>query len=364
MEIAPAHEQVRDYLGSLILSGEFSAGFRLPSTQELARQLGTHTATAHRAMTELVEQGLLVRRVGYGTFVRGRSTKLSTVGIYCLQGPALLPESGGQRLVYAELLGLLQERELRVIRWMDERPMNRQTVPLPAMEEAIRTGQFDALVVPCVDMPHLSWLQKLSCPTAFGGHGSLPNSVLYDSSQMIEMGLDALVAQGCRSVGFVSPLNPGARLPVDHSGVNYFTFFRQQASRRGLETNDDWIQQGCIRAEIQDPTTESFGYRVVRKMWSSRQRPEGLFVFPDTVARGALLALSQLGVEVGRDVKLVAQQWVEAPIFCPLPATFLNLSAKAFAEALIAQVETQFAGGTCTHRSIPFTLETPTQKEK
>jgi len=56
-------------LGERIASGEFAPGTRLPSGDELARQLGVNRNTVHRAIEELQRQGLVVRRKGSGTVV-------------------------------------------------------------------------------------------------------------------------------------------------------------------------------------------------------------------------------------------------------------------------------------------------------
>lgn len=68
----PLYLAVRDSVRAAVESGMYGPGERLPSTKDLARQLGVSLVTAHRAMNELVEAGVLERTQGRGTFVHER----------------------------------------------------------------------------------------------------------------------------------------------------------------------------------------------------------------------------------------------------------------------------------------------------
>lgn len=56
-------------LRDMILSGNLRAGERLPATRTLAREVGVSRTTVIDAMDRLVAEGMLVSRVGAGTFV-------------------------------------------------------------------------------------------------------------------------------------------------------------------------------------------------------------------------------------------------------------------------------------------------------
>jgi hypothetical protein len=61
--------QTADYVGQLIEAGELARGQKLPAERDLAIQWGIRYGTARRAVRELRERGLVVSRVGKGTFV-------------------------------------------------------------------------------------------------------------------------------------------------------------------------------------------------------------------------------------------------------------------------------------------------------
>ena len=64
----------------------------------------------------------------------------------------------------------------------------------------------------------------------------------------------------------------------------------------------------------------------------------------DVAATGVIAALLEQGVRVPDQLKLVVHKNSAVDIFCPLPATFIEVSTSAIAAALIGQVQKQFRG--------------------
>lgn len=65
----PVYEQIKRTLTENIRSGRWAAGHRLPPETTLAGHLEASRMTVHRALREMTEDGLLVRRRRAGTFV-------------------------------------------------------------------------------------------------------------------------------------------------------------------------------------------------------------------------------------------------------------------------------------------------------
>lgn len=63
------HAQISEGIRSRIASGEWPAHYRLKSEPELAQELGVSRGTLRRALTTLIEEGLLRQVRGRGTFV-------------------------------------------------------------------------------------------------------------------------------------------------------------------------------------------------------------------------------------------------------------------------------------------------------
>jgi DNA-binding GntR family transcriptional regulator len=79
----PIYHQISQQLEHMIAVGELAKGDFLPSEVELAERWGISRPTARRAIQELVEKGLLVRKRGVGTQVVNaqlqRTMKLSSL---------------------------------------------------------------------------------------------------------------------------------------------------------------------------------------------------------------------------------------------------------------------------------------------
>src|SRR5260370_8318582 len=81
------HERVRCELERKIVLKRLKPGSRLPGERELALQYNVSHMTARRAVSDLVELGLLERRSRQGTFVFGSSFPESSavsLNILCL----------------------------------------------------------------------------------------------------------------------------------------------------------------------------------------------------------------------------------------------------------------------------------------
>ena len=67
---APKYVQIQNYILQKIESGEYTAGDKIPSETELARQFDVSRLTVNTAVKELANSGIVERVQGKGTFVR------------------------------------------------------------------------------------------------------------------------------------------------------------------------------------------------------------------------------------------------------------------------------------------------------
>jgi len=65
----PLYEQIADWIAAEIAAGRLAHGSKFPDSRVLAEDWGVGYLTVRRAMRELAERGLVVSRVGKGTFV-------------------------------------------------------------------------------------------------------------------------------------------------------------------------------------------------------------------------------------------------------------------------------------------------------
>ena len=70
--VVPPWQQLADLLRDRIESGELPPGSRIPSAASLAQEHDLAPVTVRKAITQLQNEGLLVSRVGWGTYVATR----------------------------------------------------------------------------------------------------------------------------------------------------------------------------------------------------------------------------------------------------------------------------------------------------
>jgi DNA-binding GntR family transcriptional regulator len=67
--VVPPWQQLADLLRARIKNGELRPGARIPSAAALAQEYELAPVTVRKAITQLQQEGLLVSRVGWGTYV-------------------------------------------------------------------------------------------------------------------------------------------------------------------------------------------------------------------------------------------------------------------------------------------------------
>jgi GntR family transcriptional regulator len=67
--VVPPWQQLADLLREQIRNGERQPGARIPSAAALAQEYELAPVTVRKAITQLQQEGLLVSRVGWGTYV-------------------------------------------------------------------------------------------------------------------------------------------------------------------------------------------------------------------------------------------------------------------------------------------------------
>lgn len=73
--------EIKQFILARIESGEWQENSRVPSENQLSEQFNCSRMTSRRALTELVEAGILERTQGLGTFVAGLKSQSSLLNI-------------------------------------------------------------------------------------------------------------------------------------------------------------------------------------------------------------------------------------------------------------------------------------------
>ncbi|MCC6578996.1 MAG: GntR family transcriptional regulator [Phycisphaeraceae bacterium] len=356
---SPVHEQIREHVRGLIVTGHLVPGERIPSDQQLAQRWGTHQPTVHLALRSLVREGLLQRVSRVGTFVRKREEKLTCIGIYCRSDFWKVPDAAFKRSIYAAICEELKRLGIEARTWIDPRSEDAYDQPWPELCHAAEHREIQGLIGVQINPKLLQWQNRLPIPYAFLDSTNYPNAVGHDLRQLIEMSLRALVEQGCRSVGLISPIARQVH-PADgqsHDFAGFREWFVDLAGKLGLVLREQWMRLSPSEEQSRRQPQEHFGYEAFLRLWSQAERPDGLVVFPDTAARGVILGLKEHQVRVPQDLKVVFHKNEAVDLLCPMPAMYAVTSEHEAARTLIEQVRKQFRGQSCQHVLLPARLE-------
>jgi len=350
----PLYRQISDRFREMIMSGELPAGHKLPSSQQIAATVGSDASTVHTALRQLVKEGLITRQPRRGTFVRGRQEVLTQVGLF--MGGSFRDSNRYERSVFGALEDLLRRSQLSYKVFVDPRALEDQVDVLPSLAKNIEQRQIQGIIGVKMDRRSLQWLQKLPIPGAYHASGTEEGIVNYDWEPMVQMSLERLRTQGCRSVALIAPFL--TEMPDIFGGgkdrIEFLLKFTDVARDLGLEIHSELMRlpAGPI---LGDRAAHRFGYEQFHALWKLPTRPDGLLVYPDSVVDGTILAMAELGVSEGLRVVFHRNKMVN-DLVCPFPANWVQSDEADAAAALVEQLRKKLRGEPAPAFRAPFQM--------
>jgi len=331
------HRQVTDLLRGRILRGEYKPGVLLPTMHELAAQFDTSFFTVQTALRPLEEEGLIEKKKRVGTVVKHNAAVLSTAAIYC-SGTGLDPHLDAFRIELCRQLSkqLIGQNVLPEM-FIDQRPQDQRHEPLKSLLQAIERNEVQALLVAGCDHVSLPWLRHLPTAASFSSSGSMPNRVSCDFVQMLRLGLGRLRERGCQTFGLICPIQNSTHLLPEAYERKFYRDFIDVLGESGLRTRNDWMAVPDTWHE----NIEEYGYTQFRNIWRQKERPDGILVYPDVSARGAMSAALELGVRSPEDVHMVFHRNCGIDWLCPLSVDWVESDIAGWADALIQLIRQQ-----------------------
>jgi len=330
----PICRQVENHLRERILNRSLPAGHKLPTNQDLARQIGTSVFTIQTALGRLCREGLLVRKTGVGTFVAGDASRLACLGIY-LNHPIDIPEMGFCQALCRRIKETLSPRGVQVRYWSDERDTEQRTSPPPSLRDAVERREIQGLIVPASSHLDLQWLEELKVPIAYcTSNTEIPRRVISHTNQLLQLSLETLREQGCRTVGLISS--------CASKRVDFYGAFLDLIGQCGLRTSNSWI--AAVESDEVPSSRRDFGYHSTHRILKAKTRPDGLIVWPDEVAMGVVTALLESRIDIPRELNVILHVNDILAYPCPFPATLMVTQVGVWADKLIEMIDDQLRG--------------------
>jgi LacI family transcriptional regulator len=305
MNIQSKHREISRQLLAEIASGKYGPEGRLPSETQLVKRFAVSRPTVARALRDLQTEGLIERRAGSGTYVRGRTAGSSATR----QLGLLIPGLGAIEifgLICGELASLARAHEYTLL-WGDSARLRRdQDV---SREHALKlcdqfierrvAGVFFApfeLAHEKEEANHLitERFSKAGVPVVLLDRDLVPFPMRsnFDLVASDNLAGGCLLAEhlyklGCRRLAFVAMLPYPPTIEARIAGV------REALVRHQLELPPDWIHVG-------NPEEAKF----VRSLIGGR-RWDAVVCGNDLTAAQLLRSLEKNNVRVPRDLRLV-----------------------------------------------------------
>ena len=141
----PLYTQIKELFIRNISDGTWSPGDAIPSEIQLAQELGVSQGTVRKAITELVENNVLTRRQGLGTFVAYHDSQRALFHFFHIvddEGHKVLPDSttlscrrkraSGVDSSALQLAAGTSVVSIERIRKFNDRPTMLETITLPS----------------------------------------------------------------------------------------------------------------------------------------------------------------------------------------------------------------------------------------
>jgi len=292
----PLHSQVRRALRRLI-QDDFNNGDRFFTETAIAEKLNVSAGTVRRALADLTREGLLVRRVAQGTFVRKPDSAGSDVKTVLR---VLLPQYDSE--MFSCLLEAL-EREAgsrHLAMEVYRTPRGQSAAEVVA---AIRHTAAEARIILLGTLPSMTselneflearGFRTVTIDTLVAGFKG--RYVGTDNLLAARIGLEHLVGLGHRHIAFLVN-EPNDQLTV----VQRIAGFQKYAAELRVEN-----------AEVILPEMERWqnafdvAYNAMADVWNKPDRPSAIMTMSDYGAFGVMKWLGEHEVHIPREVSVV-----------------------------------------------------------
>ncbi|BDI30990.1 hypothetical protein CCAX7_30410 [Capsulimonas corticalis] len=283
------YREVEQVLRREIAEGKWSEDGCLPAAQELAKRFGVANMTIRQAVTALVEEGLLVRVQGKGTFIVEQERLPEAPSTRYPMAMLVPPEwKWVDQYYFGELLDGFQQ----VLQAGGHRA-SRHDYDVVDTPGVLEPGTAIACIL--LEEPHLELVERLRdqgyrvlAVNHYTGRRSIP-CVRVNDNQGVEDAVDHLVAKGHERIGFLRGV------PANIDATDRLRGFRAAVRRHNLR----------FTPEMGDDFIESSGYEAAQRLLSSPNPPTALVCASDLSAIGAIRAVRDRGLSVPHDLSVV-----------------------------------------------------------
>lgn len=305
----PMYQQILNEISAHIASGEWSAGTQLPTEAELESQLQVSRVTIRQAFSAAVEEGLVVRLPGKGTFVSGTETSASPHRSDAFIGyvvPHLSSNFNVQILLGVE--SVLKEKSYHLIFCNSEGDLSKENQLLESLEANRMSGY---IVQPVYsesgerDLIHLASKGNRFVLIDRDLPGIQADVVMSNHFEGGQQVVQHLIDQGYRKIVYI------AHDPIQLPSISErLRGYQAAMTKAKLEPQDPFVVGGAIELGYlqnqNSPTVrEKQAVEMIVNLLCGPARPEAIVAMNDLVAMLVFEAAEQAGLQIPNDLGIV-----------------------------------------------------------
>jgi len=284
----PLYLAAKERIREAIDAGAFHPGEQMPSTKDLSDQLEISLVTAHRALQELVNAGVLQRSQGKGTFVHQAYLEGRRTVSECRVGLVIQPE--------ASLIDIYHGHVVEGIRQAAQ-AMHVDLLLLRFDEDLRKECNGFLYVNPLpAELDALTSAAKRRCPiVVLGAQVEAPSvaSIDVDNVQLARQAVGHLIAQGHTNIGYV-----GGPDELSHCRDRWKGYLDALAERQ-LASKPQSVLKGAHWRLDERERTELI------RLLSGPNRPTAIFAAGYSYALDVYAAAQTNGLRIGEALSVI-----------------------------------------------------------
>jgi DNA-binding LacI/PurR family transcriptional regulator len=323
----------------------------MPTIQQLCEMLGVSIVTLNRSLSELEAQNIIQRKHGVGIFVSPRIGQRTVALVY-------------DRDIFAAgaspFCGMLVEAARARASSSNEKFSFYLAMPskegFPVHDdlvEDLRAARVDGVLFVGEGNPAAAqYLERQDVPLVALSYTPLTtHRVCIDWSESARLGVEALAQQGCSRIALWIPIGNGLGRAAGANSFPELDAFRSALKTNGkdffpeLVWRDDMLHADNIESTL--GTNQEQGFRAAHEVFNGKEMaPDGLVILDDMMARGALVTLQQLGLQVGSDVKIATHLNKGSDVLSPFEesVTIIEVDPQEIVDTLFGMLQTLMNG--------------------
>lgn len=338
------YEQIEDDIKSRITSGELRIGDRIDSQSELCKKYDVSLITVKRALSNLINEGILFSRVGKGTYVARKSKSVDfslhkSIGLVLkdFQHPffSLIVHSveerayeKGYNVLLSNSSGNIAKEENQISHF---EKMGVDGLVIASMNYTYRpSDQIRRLHDKNIPYIMISYVQDADIYYVGSDH-----------ERGAYLATEHLIELGYKNIGYVNAEKD-----------NLLGLLRKKGYEKALNDHDVKFDKKLVYNLRQSKDRFESGYQVGLRFKDFDPKPDALFFYTDLAALGFMQAITDLGYKVPQDVAIIGFDDIYGAKLAPVPLTTVRQNTERIGEIAVNSIINRIEGKGVSVRTI------------